>query len=123
MHTDEIEIHGTCDEHFLPLKEAFLQNFMEGSEVGASIAVMLKGKLAVDLWGGYFDTSKTKQWQEDTILNVYSVTKIAAALCMHLLVDRKQLDLDAPIAQYWPEFGCAGKEKIPVRMILSHSTI
>lgn len=117
-----VDIHGSCDDRFTSVQEAFQKNFEENLEVGASLAVTLKGKSVVDLWGGYMDAGKIRPWEENTIVNVYSTTKVMGALCVHMLVDRGLVDLDAPVAKYWPEFGQAGKENIPVRYILSHTT-
>src|SRR5215472_10194553 len=100
-----IEIQGFCDELFEPLRKAFVANFDEGLELGASLAVTLRGKSVVDLWAGWADVAKTKPWQEDTIVLVYSSGKIAVALCTIMLIDRGKLELDAPVARYWPEFG------------------
>jgi len=118
----EVEVQGYCDERFEPVKEAFLKNFEEELEVGASLAVTLDGKFVIDIWAGYADASKTIPWERDTIVNVYSTTKVMTVLCTLMCVDRGLLDLDAPVAKYWPEFAQAGKEKIPVRYILSHTS-
>ncbi len=117
-----VEIHGYCDNEFLSVRDAFAKNFEEDLEVGASLAITLKGKFVVDLWGGYMDAEKTRPWEENTIVNVYSTTKVMGALCVHILVDRGLIDLDAPISKYWPEFAQAGKKDLPVRYILSHTT-
>jgi len=117
-----VEIHGTCDERFDSVKSAFKQNFEEDLEVGASLAVTLKGELVVDLWGGHMDASKSVLWEQDTIVNVYSTTKVMGSLCMHMLVDRGLIDLYAPVAKYWPEFGQKGKETMLVRHLLSHTS-
>ena len=116
-----VEIHGFCDEQFKSVKEAFTQNFEEGLEVGASFAATLNGKPVIDIWAGYSDAAQTKPWEKDTIVNVYSTTKVMAAICTLMCVDRGLLDLDAPVAKYWPEFAQGGKEKIPVRNLLSHT--
>jgi CubicO group peptidase (beta-lactamase class C family) len=116
-----IEIHGYCDPRFSAVKDAFAGNFNAGLEVGASFAVTIDGEYVVDLWGGYANVAQTTPWERDTITNVYSTTKVMTALCALILVDRGQLDLDAPVAYYWPEFAQAGKEKIIVRWLLSHS--
>jgi len=113
------EIHGTCDERFETVREALAANFDAGLEVGASAAVVLDGELVADVWGGVIDDDGTP-WQRDTIINVYSTTKGMTALCAHVLMDRGQLDVDAPVARYWPEFAQAGKGDIPVRWLLSH---
>ena len=80
----------------------------------------IDGKLVVDLWGGHSDKARTKPWTRDTLVNIYSTTKGLAAMCAHRLVDQGKLDLDAPVAKYWPEFAQAGKDKLPVRYLLSH---
>ena len=116
-----MKVDGYCDERFISVKHAFERNFDLRLEVGASFAVSLKGNLVVDIWGGYADATKTKQWEKDTIVNVFSTTKVMTALCVHLLVDRGLIDLDAPVAKYWPEFAQNGKDNIPVRYLLSHS--
>ena len=116
-----VEIHGFCDEKFKSVKEVFSQNFKEGLEVGASFAATLNGKFIIDMWTGYADAAQTQPWEEDTIVNVWSTTKIMTAICTLMLVDQGLLDLDAPVAKYWPEFAQAGKEKLPVRYLLSHT--
>lgn len=118
----ELEIHGFCDERYKPVREAFAENFSRGLEVGASVAVTEAGRYVVDLWGGYADRVTRRPWEEDTLVIVFSTTKIMNFLCALMLVDRGQLDLDAPVAKYWPEFAQAGKEAIPVRYVFSHST-
>ncbi|MFX1323603.1 MAG: serine hydrolase domain-containing protein [Promethearchaeota archaeon] len=119
---ENIEIYGFCDEKFVAVKDAFQKNFETEGEVGASFAVALNGKFIVDIWGGYADKAKSRPWEKDTIVNVYSTTKVMTIICALMLVDRGQLDLDAPVANYWPEFAQNGKEKIPVRQIFSHTS-
>jgi CubicO group peptidase (beta-lactamase class C family) len=80
----------------------------------------LAGRPVVDVWGGLADSKTNRPWAEDTIVQVASTTKGATAICAHLLVQRGTLDLDAPVAKYWPEFGANGKDQIPVRWLLSH---
>ena len=118
--TNTVEIHGHCDQRFSSVKEAFARNFESGEDIGASFAATIDGKFVVDIWGGYADAVQTRPWQRDTIVNVYSTTKAMTALCALMLVDRGLLDLDVPVAHYWPEFAQAGKEKLPVRYLLSH---
>lgn len=117
---NKVSVHGHCDERFSAVKEAFQRNFESGLEVGASFAATIDGKFVVDIWGGYANVARTRPWQRDTIVNIFSTTKVMTAICALILVDRGQLDLDAPVAKYWPEFAQAGKEKIPVRYLLSH---
>lgn len=120
--SNTLEVNGYCDERFEILKKAFEENFKSGLDVGASLAVTLNGEFVVDLWAGYADADKTRPWEQDTIINVFSTTKVMTAICTLMLVDRGLLDLDAPVANYWPEFAQGGKEKLPVRYLLSHSS-
>jgi CubicO group peptidase (beta-lactamase class C family) len=115
-----VKIEGTCDPKFSRVKDAFAENFASRNELGASTAVVLDGKTVVELWGGHADKEKTRDWQRDTLVNLYSTTKGITAICAHRLVDKGLLDLDAPVTRYWPEFAQGGKEKIPVRYLLSH---
>ncbi len=116
-----IEINGFCDEQFERVKNAFIRNFKSGLEVGASFAASINGKFVIDMWAGHADAAQTRPWERDTIVNVYSTTKVMTVLCALMLVDRGLLDLDAPVAKYWPEFAQAGKEKLPVRYLFSHT--
>jgi CubicO group peptidase (beta-lactamase class C family) len=115
------EIHGTCAPRFAAVREAFAGNFEAGREVGATFAVTLDGEPVVDLWAGHADAARMRPWERDTIVNVFSTTKAMTATVAHMLVDRGLLDLDAPVARYWPEFAAAGKQDIPVRWLLSHT--
>jgi CubicO group peptidase (beta-lactamase class C family) len=115
------QIHGVCDARFEPVRQAFLRNFEEKGDVGASVAVSIEGEMVVDLWAGYRDAQRTQAWEEDTIVNVYSTTKTMAALCLLLLADRNEVDLYAPVKRYWPEFARNGKSAVEVRHFLSHS--
>jgi len=112
-------IHGTVSKGFEGVREAFEANFREGNEVGASFCLHVKSRKVVDLWGGLTDV-KGKTWKENTPAVVFSTTKGATAICAMMLVDQKRLDIDAPVAQYWPEFAAGGKADIPVRMLLNH---
>jgi CubicO group peptidase (beta-lactamase class C family) len=115
-----IRIQGSCDDAFRGVADAFAENFAERGEVGAAVAVHVDGRSVVDLWGG----TKTKggdPWERDTISLVFSCTKAATALCAHMLVDRGELDLHAPVVDYWPEFGANGKSQVTVAMMLNHS--
>jgi CubicO group peptidase (beta-lactamase class C family) len=118
--TTAIEVHGVCDERFRAVEQAFAENFPTYDEVGAALAVMVDGEMVVDIWAGHADAARTRAWERDTIANVYSTTKGMAAICAHRLVERGLLDLDAPVASYWPEFAQAGKEQLPVRYLLGH---
>jgi CubicO group peptidase (beta-lactamase class C family) len=116
------EIHGTCAAGYEPVREAFAANFAERGEIGASVAVAVRGDTVVNLWAGWADPDRTRAWQPDTLTNVWSTTKAMTSLCAHLLIDRGELDPDAPVARYWPEFAGGGKAGIPVRSIMSHQS-
>ena len=113
-------IQGDCDPRFTLVHEEFERNFAERGDVGASVCVTHRGDTVVDLWGGTAVPATGAAWQRDTPAVVWSCTKGAAALCAHMLVSRGKLDLDAPVASYWPEFAQNGKEQMPVRMLLNH---
>ncbi|MDX1649462.1 MAG: serine hydrolase domain-containing protein [Myxococcota bacterium] len=115
-----MEIHGSCDPRFAAVREVFEEHFRRGLEIGAAVALCVEGERVVDLWAGHADPAGTRPWERDTIVNVYSTTKAWTALCALRLVDEGRLDLDAPVARYWPEFARGGKEEIPVRWLLSH---
>lgn len=114
------QIDGHCDARFEGVRAAFEDNFRERGELGAAVTVLLDGEPVVDLWGGWADSARSRPWERETLVNVWSTTKGATALCAHLLADRGLLDLDAPVAAYWPEFAAAGKENILVHHLLSH---
>lgn len=114
------EIGGHVAPGFQAVREAFKRNFVDHGEVGAACCVYVGGRPVVDIWGGVADASTDRPWSEDTIQLVFSATKGATAICANLLAERGDLDVDAPVADYWPEFGQAGKEAIPVRWLLSH---
>ena len=113
-------IYGFAADGFEGVREQFEKNFAKRGEVGGSVAVVRDGEYLVDLWGGWASESRTRPWETDTIVNVWSTTKGLVAMCAHILIDRGQLELDAPVASYWPEFAQAGKEDITVRQLLSH---
>jgi CubicO group peptidase (beta-lactamase class C family) len=115
-----IPIHGSCDARFAGVRETFERNFTSGVEIGASVCFVLDGKKVVDLWGGHLEPERRHEWTPDTLVNTYSTTKGMTAICAHICVERGLLDLDAPVARYWPEFAAKGKERIPVRWLLSH---
>ncbi|MFE9098563.1 serine hydrolase domain-containing protein [Streptomyces sp. NPDC007264] len=114
------QVDGRCDPRFAAVRRAFEENIREREELGAAVAVTLNGETVVDLWGGWADAARTRPWERDTVVNVWSTTKGPAALCLHILADRGLVDLDAPVAAYWPEFAAGGKESVPVRHLLSH---
>ena len=120
MTTSTTEIHGECDARFSAVRETFAENFASFREIGAAVAVTIDGKPVIDLWSGITDKESRNPWQRDTLVTVYSTTKGMTAICAHRLVEQGLLDLDAPAAQYWPEFAQAGKADVPVHMLLSH---
>ncbi|MFI5799499.1 serine hydrolase domain-containing protein [Streptomyces sp. NPDC051677] len=114
------QVHGHCDPRFAAVRTAFEENFRDRGELGAAVSVTVDGVTVVDLWGGWADGGRTRAWERDTLVNVWSTSKGPTALCAHILADRGLLDLDAPVAAYWPEFAAAGKERVVVRHLLSH---
>lgn len=114
-------VQGRCDEKFAAVRDAFAANFASGADIGASFAATVEGETVVDLWGGYADEARTRPWEENTIVNVYSTTKTMCALTAHLCADRGLLDFAAPVAKYWPEFAQNGKDKVTVAHLMSHS--
>jgi len=113
-------VDGHCDPRFTAVRTAFEENFRDRDELGAAVTVTVGGETVVDLWGGWADPARTRPWERDTLVNVWSTTKGPVALCAHILADRGLLDLDAPVTTYWPEFAAAGKENVLVRHLLSH---
>ena len=111
---------GTCAPRFAAVAEEFERNLAERGEVGAAVCVTVDGEPVVDLWGGTADPATGRAWDQDTIGVVWSCTKGATALCAHLVAGRGELDLDAAVTDYWPEFGKGGKEGMPVRLLLNH---
>lgn len=114
------QVQGHCETRFEAVRVAFEENFRDRDELGAAVTVTVGGETVVDLWGGWADAARTRAWERDTLVNVWSTTKGPTALCAHILADRGLLDLDAPVAAYWPEFAAAGKESVLVRHLLSH---
>ncbi|WP_326725127.1 beta-lactamase family protein [Streptomyces sp. NBC_00243] len=113
-------VQGHCDTRFSAVRTAFEENFSDRGELGAAVTVTLDGESVVDLWGGWADAARTRPWERETLVNVWSTSKGPTALCAHILADRGLLDFDAPVAAYWPEFAAAGKESVLVRHLLSH---
>jgi len=116
----DADIKGSCASDFVAVRDAFERNFALRQEVGAAVAVWVEGDLVVNLWGGWADAANTRPWQQNTLTTVLSGTKGLTATCVHRLADRGELDLQAPVARYWPEFAQAGKEAITLAMVMSH---
>jgi CubicO group peptidase (beta-lactamase class C family) len=115
-----IPTSGTCDPRFFRVAEEFRRNFTERAERGGAVAVWCNGKQVVDVWGGWADVAHQREWQRDTIVNFFSVSKALCAIACMRLVDQGKLDLDAKVARYWPEFSSGGKGDVTVRQLLSH---
>lgn len=116
----DLTIEGACDPAFAAVRAALERNFSEHGETGSAVCVYHQGKKVVDLWGGHRDAARTHPWREDTMCLMYSIAKSMCALCVHILADRGLVDLDAPVATYWPEFAQHGKAGVLVRHIVSH---
>ncbi|HEY2766807.1 MAG TPA: serine hydrolase domain-containing protein [Solirubrobacteraceae bacterium] len=117
---DGAEIGGTCDARFAGVREALRENFAQRGELGAAVAVIVEGRMVVDLWGGWADAGRSRPWDQSTVVNAFSVGKAFAALCVLMLVSRGPLDLDEPVARHWPQFAAEGKEGVTVRQVLGH---
>lgn len=115
-----MDVHGAVAEGFEPVREAFVRNFEVLGDRGAAVAVYRDGRKVVDLWGGTKDVDGTEPWQQGTAQVVRSATKGVAAAVLLLLQQRGELDLDAPVGEYWPEFKAHGKERLLVQHVLSH---
>lgn len=117
----KVQVQGTCSDEFAPVRAAFTHNLETGQDIGASVAVFVDGRCVVDLWGGYFDGTYTRPFERHTIVQGYSSTKTITALCALVLADRREIDLDAPVVKYWPQFAAEGKRDIRVRQLLGHT--
>jgi CubicO group peptidase (beta-lactamase class C family) len=113
-------IFGFCDRRFVAVRDALADNLRERDELGAAVAVTYEGRTVVDLWAGWMDEARTRPWERDTLVDVFSVGKAIAAVCVLVLAERDRVDLDAPVSRYWPEFAAAGKGEVTLRMLLSH---
>lgn len=116
------DVHGWCQPRFDAVRDAFAAALARGDDVGASFAATLDGEPVIDLWGGWADEAQTRPWRQDTIVNVYSTTKTMAALTALWLADRGELQIERPVAYYWPEFAAAGKQGVTVAQVLSHAS-
>lgn len=116
------QVNGHVEPGYEAVREAFARNFELHEEVGASFCLYRDGKPVVDLWGGVADKATGREWEQDAVALVFSTTKGAAAVCLHLLAQRGQVSLDEPVATYWPEFATAGKGSVTVRQAAAHRT-
>ena len=115
-----MEIQGECDPQFSKVKETFKKLYREDREIGSCFAVYKDGNPLVDLWGGFQDKDKTKPWQKDNLVTVYSTTKGVAAFCIALAMEKGLLKYEEKVSTYWPEFASNGKEDITIGMLMSH---
>ncbi|GAB2658113.1 serine hydrolase domain-containing protein [Prescottella soli] len=115
-------VEGFADPSFGGLRELLQRNLDDGTDTGASVCVVREGETVVDLWGGVADVDTGARWVKDTVVNTYSLTKTMTTLAALVLVDRGLLDLDAPVARYWPEFAANGKDGVLVRHVLGHTS-
>ncbi|WP_432990442.1 serine hydrolase domain-containing protein [Dactylosporangium sp. CA-233914] len=115
-------VEGTWDKKFQRVIDVLDEHLAAGDDVGASVALFVKGEPVIDAWGGWIDQAHTRPWERNTIVNCWSNTKTVAVLALLMLVDRGLVDLDAPVAKYWPEFAENGKENVLVKQILSHTS-
>jgi CubicO group peptidase (beta-lactamase class C family) len=117
---DEVLVDGYVADGFEAVRDAFVENLRHRGELGAAFAVSSDGEPVVDLWGGIADAETGRAWQRDTLQVIFSGTKGLVALCMLMLVDRGALDMEAPVARYWPEFAANGKASVRVLELASH---
>ena len=115
------DIQGTCEPRFDAVRTTLSDQIDSGADVGASVAVFLHGEPVVDMWGGWADPEKTTPWERDTLTNVWSTTKTMTFVCTLILHDRGELDYNAPVAAYWPEFAANGKDNVLVRHVMGHT--
>jgi CubicO group peptidase (beta-lactamase class C family) len=108
------------DSAFEPVRQAFINNFHEHAENGASVCVTVQGRTVVDLWGGYADPAKTRSWDENQLVNAFSVGKGVTAVVAAQCVSRGELSYDTLVSSVWPEFGGHGKESVTLRDLLGH---
>ena len=114
-------VQGLAQGRYESVRKVFEDSLASGADIGASFCATIDGEIVVDLWGGHADPAKTRAWEKDTIVNVYSTTKTMTALTALLVADRGELDFDAPVAKYWPEFAANGKGDVKVSHLMSHS--
>ncbi len=120
MSPSDETVHGHCEPRFERLRAALAEIMAAGAEVGAALAVCVDKEPVVDLWAGHVDAARSRPWARDTIVNLFSVGKAISAVCLLRLVEAGRVELDAPVARYWPEFAQAGKGQVPLRYLLTH---
>lgn len=120
IHDTSIPIAGHCDPAFADAADAFRENFTARNELGAAVCAFVDGHKVIDLWGGHCDVAHTRPWQSDTLVNIYSVGKGIASMLVLALIEGGELALDDPLSALWPEITAAGKERLTLRMLLTH---
>jgi CubicO group peptidase (beta-lactamase class C family) len=114
------ELNGKVEPAFAAVRDELAKQFADEKHIGAAVSVYHRGEKVVDIWGGLADEDAGTPWEENTLALSYSTTKGLTATCLHVLADRGEVDYDAPVAKYWPEFGKLGKENITVYQVLTH---
>ena len=114
-------LHGSYHEAFRPVVDAFIENYRVEDEVGSAVSVVIDGETVVDVWGGWTDRERTAEWERDTIVCMMSVAKGVTAIAFNQLIDRGIVELEAPVADYWPEFAQNGKSGVLIRHLLDHT--
>jgi CubicO group peptidase (beta-lactamase class C family) len=115
------EIGGFVAPGYEPVADAFRANFAARRELGAAFAATRNGKLVVDLWGGVADSATGRPWRSDTLQVIFSGTKALVAMCLVMLIERGELELEQPVCRYWPEFAAEGKHAVSVRQVVTHT--
>ncbi|KAI1633368.1 beta-lactamase [Biscogniauxia mediterranea] len=116
------KVHGHCSPRFEEVRTLFQQFVDSGEEVGASFTVNINGEDVIDLWGGYTDADRSQPWKEDTIVTLFSTTKMISCFAVLMLVDSGAISVYDKVSKYWPEFAANGKEDIEIRHIMSHTS-
>ena len=116
----EPPISGHCDSSLGAVETAFRENFLDRDEVGAAVCVIRGGEVVVDLWGGWADEQRDREWAHDTMVDVYSAGKAAIATLLLQQVDHGAIALHTPVADVWPEFAAHGKDDVTIRHALCH---
>jgi len=115
-----VRVHGHCEPGFGSVADVLSDHLNSGRDVGASVGVYRAGQPVVQIWGGWADPARRVPWTERTLTPIASATKALAAVALLVMVDRGLIDLEEPVAKYWPDFGQRGKADIPVHLVLSH---
>ncbi len=116
----DVPLTGQYLPEYERVVEAFMANYRLEDEVGSALHVVRDGNSVIDIWGGWRDGARSREWQRDTLVCVMSVSKGIAGLAFNMLIDRGLVDIDRPVAHYWPEFAANGKQRLPVRYLLDH---